>query len=436
MFDRRTVIAGAGALAAIPATASISGKPVNPAFPKGFLWGAATAGHQVEGNNVNADCWLVENVKPSAYAEPSGDANNSFELWPTDLGLVRDMGLNTYRFSLEWARIEPEQGRFSAAMLDHYKAIIEGCRERGITPFVTFNHFTTPRWFAARGGWGQDDAPALFARFCDVAARHLAGAIGYATTLNEPNLTGKLQDLLPGDLLGKDKAMSAAAALASGTKEFRAGNGLYVPDPARFQAHLLQAHAEGKAAIKAVRSDLPVGVSLAIFDDQAKGRNSLRDAKREHYYGEWLRAARHDDFVGIQNYERSVWTAEGKLPPPAGARLNMMGAEVYPPSLAGVARYAHAVTGVPVIVTEHGVGTDDDGIRQWLIPQALRELKRAMDEGVPVLGYIHWSLVDNFEWVFGYRVRFGLHACDRKSFVRTAKPSARIYGDIARRNAL
>jgi beta-glucosidase len=173
-----------------------------------------------------------------------------------------------------------------------------------------------------------------------------------------------------------------------------------VPDPARFQAHLLQAHAEGKAAIKAVRSDLPVGVSLAIFDDQAKGRNSLRDAKRDHYYGEWLRAARHDDFVGIQNYERSVWTAEGKLPPPAGARINMMGAEVYPPSLAGVARYAHAVT------------------------------------GVPVLGYIHWSLVDNFEWVFGYRVRFGLHGCDRKSFVRTAKPSARIYGDIARRNAL
>lgn len=188
MFDRRTVIAGAGALAAMPATASMSARPVDPAFPKGFLWGAATAGHQVEGNNVNADCWLVANVKPSAYAEPSGDANNSFELWPTDLGLVRDMGLNTYRFSLEWARIEPEQGRFSAAMLDH--------------------------------------APALFARFCDVAARHLAGAIGYATTLNEPNLTGKLQDLLPGDLLGKDKAMSAAAALASGTKEFRAGNGL------------------------------------------------------------------------------------------------------------------------------------------------------------------------------------------------------------------
>lgn len=436
MFNRRTLIAGATALAATPAVAKVAAKPVNPAFPENFLWGAATAGHQVEGNNVNSDCWLLENVKPSAYSEPSGDANNSFLLWPADLDLVKNMGLNCYRFSLEWARIEPEQGRFSNAMLDHYKAMIDGCRQRGLTPFVTFNHFTTPRWFAARGGWGRDDAPALFARYCDVAARHLADAIGYATTLNEPNLTGKLQDLLPGDLLGKDRAMAAAAAVASGSTAFNAGNGLYVPDPDRFQAHLLAAHQQGKAAIKAVRSNLPVGVSLAIFDDQAVSRNSLRDAKREHYYGAWLRAARTDDFVGIQNYERSMWTDKGKLPPPAGSRLNSMGAEVYPPSLAGVARYAHEATGVPVVVTEHGVGTEDDSIRQWLIPRALAELKRAMDEGVPVLGYIHWSLVDNFEWVFGYRIKFGLHSCDRRTFVRTPKPSAAILGDIARRNAL
>ncbi|HEX7742952.1 MAG TPA: family 1 glycosylhydrolase, partial [Sphingobium sp.] len=149
------------------ATAAVSSagiaRPRSSSFPKGFLWGAATAAHQVEGNNVNSDSWALEHVKPTMFAEPSGDAANSFELWPTDLDLVRNMGLNTYRFSLEWARIEPEPGQFSVAMLDHYKAMIEGCRARGLTPVVTFNHFTTPRWFAAMNGWADPQAPSRFA---------------------------------------------------------------------------------------------------------------------------------------------------------------------------------------------------------------------------------------------------------------------------------
>jgi beta-glucosidase len=122
-------------------------------------------------------------TKPSIFLEKSGDATNSFELWPTDLELVRNLGLNAYRFSLEWSRVEPEPGQFSLAMLDHYKAIIEGCRARGITPFVTFNHATTPRWFAAAGGWTSPSSPDLFARYCERAARHLGGSIGYAATL-------------------------------------------------------------------------------------------------------------------------------------------------------------------------------------------------------------------------------------------------------------
>src|SRR5580658_4981135 len=185
-MKRREFLVAAGAAAAV-----LSGREAGAAtarsFPKGFLWGAATAGHQVEGNNVNSDIWLLENVKPTIFAEPSADADNSFALWPTDLDLVRALGLNSYRFSLEWSRIEPEPGLFSFAMLDHYKAMIEGCRSRGITPVVTFNHYSTPRWFAARGAWTRPDSPDLFARFCDRAARHCAAGMGYATTLNEPN---------------------------------------------------------------------------------------------------------------------------------------------------------------------------------------------------------------------------------------------------------
>jgi len=411
-------------------------KPFDPAFPKRFHWGAATAAHQVEGNNTASDVWFLEHTKPTVYVEPSGDAANSFLLWERDLDLVKSLGLNSYRFSLEWARIEPEKGQFSTAMLDHYRAMIAGCRARGLTPFVTFNHFTTPRWFAAQGGWGHADAPALFARYCDRAARHLAAGIGYATTLNEPNLSGKLQYLLPGDLLGADKAMVAAAAKALGVAEYLPGNPLYVRDTATVQANLIAGHLQGRAAIKAVRPDLPVGVSLAILDDQAVGKNSIRDERREYFYGAWLRAAKGDDFIGIQNYERSVWDDKGKRPNPPGAVTNTMGAEVYPPSLAGVARYAHAATGLPVIVTEHGVGSEHDEIRANLIPAALTELKKAMDDGVPVLGYLHWSLIDNYEWVFGYKIQFGLCSLNRQTFERTPKPSAAALGKIARANSL
>jgi beta-glucosidase len=435
MIDRRAFIAAAAAASAAPALAAR-----NRAFPKGFLWGAATAAHQVEGNNVNSDIWALEHVTPTVYAEPSGDAANSFELWPTDLDLVRTMGLNAYRFSLEWARIEPEPGQFSIAMLDHYKRMILGCRARGIEPVVTFNHFTTPRWFAMRGGWTSAEAPDLFARYCDRAARHLATDIGHATTLNEPNLAGLLHLVLPpglGDiLLTADRAMSEAAARQYGVAKFYAGNSLWTDAPQTVSAHLLAAHEAGRAAIKAARGDLPVGVSLAIVDDQAAGPDSLRDTMRETLYGPWLRAARSDDFVGVQNYERAIWTAEGRMPPPPGAMLNAMGSEIYPPSLAGAVRHAHAVAGVPVIVTEHGVNSPDDRVRAALIPAALAELARAIADGVPVKGYCHWSLVDNFEWVFGYKPQFGLHSLDRASFARTPKPSAAILGAIARRNAV
>jgi beta-glucosidase len=406
------------------------------AFPKGFLWGAATAAHQVEGNNVSSDMWLLENVKPTIFAEPSGDADNSFELWPADLDLVRSLGLNSYRFSLEWARIEPEQGHFSTAMLDHYRRMIEGCRARGLTPLVTFNHFTTPRWFAARGGWTAADSPDLFVRYCERAARHLAAGIAYATTLNEPDVMNMLGGILPPALIQQAMAMNAAAGHACGSDAFRNTIVLSEPDRVAAQTHLLAAHRKGRAAIKGVRPDLPVGFSLALPDDQAAGPNSLRDAKRAEIYGAWLEAAKSDDFMGVQNYTRTVWGDKGPLPPPPGAKLNASGEEIYPASLANAVRFAHQATGVPIIVTEHGLNTDDDAQRAALIPAALAELHKAMADGVPVKGYVHWSLMDNFEWFFGYKRHYGLCSVDRSTFRRTPKPSAGVLGAIARRNAL
>ncbi|WP_295637647.1 family 1 glycosylhydrolase [Novosphingobium sp.] len=435
MVNRRTLIAGSAAGGALALGGWYAARHQPHAFPRGFLWGAATAGHQIEGNNTNADCYLLETVKPTVFPYPSGMAANSFALWAVDLDLAKGLGLNAYRFSLEWARIEPAEGRFSVPMLDHYKAIIEGCRARGLAPVVTFNHFTTPCWFAARGGWLAEGAAELFARFCGRAAQHLGAGIAHAITLNEPNLAGRLQALVPPPFLQGDKAMAEAAARASGTRTFVAGNALYIADPARMQANLLVGHTLARAAIKAVRPELPVGVALALFADEAIGPNSLRDAKQHEWYGAWLDLARHDDFVGVQNYERWRWDDKGRVKPPHFSSFNTMGSEIYPPSLANAVRYAHAVTRRPVLITEHGLCTDRDALRASFISAALAELGRAIADGVPVLGYMHWSLIDTYEWIFGYRNVFGLHSVDRQTFARTARPSAAVYARIAQANA-
>jgi len=146
--------------------------------------------------------------------------------------------------------------------------------------------------------------------------------------------------------------------------------------------------------------------------------------------------AKGDDFIGVQNYERAVWNDKGRLPAPDSADRNWSGTEVWAPSLAGAVRYVHAATKVPVLVSEHGVGTEDDTLRARFIPAALEGLKQAMDDGVPVLGYMHWSLLDNYEWIFGYKPRFGLCSVDRTTFARTPKPSAAVLGGIAKRNSL
>ncbi|GAB7551595.1 family 1 glycosylhydrolase [Novosphingobium sp. 11B] len=445
MIDRRSIIAGAAALAAAP---MLAGKALaapaqkqsslgSASFPSGFLWGAATAGHQIEGNNTNSDQWLLENVQPTITGAPSGDAVNSLELWRDDLDLVKSMGLNAFRFSLEWPRIEPEPGMFSRAMLDHYKAIIDGCRERGIAPVVSFNHYTTPRWFAAQGGWLHPDASDLFTRFCERAAKHLASGIAIATTLNEPNLPRLLPFVLPPQFMGGLRANLASAAKAAGVPRYLVANTVLPEDVPALTAAMIKGHKSARAAIKAVRPDLPVGFTLSIADDQAVGPNSIRDRMRAELYGDWLAVARDDDFVAIQNYERILWGKDGRLPAPAGTPRNFRGAEVYAPSLAGAARFAYQATGKPVLVTEHGVGTDDDTIRANLIRDGLRELHGAMAEGVPVRGYIHWTLMDNYEWGAGIgHGAFGLASVDPITFKRSPKPSAKILKAIAQSNSI
>jgi beta-glucosidase len=406
-------------------------------FPPNFLWGAATAGYQVEGNSVASDIWTLEHVVPTLFKENSGDANNSLELWARDLDLVREIGLNCYRFSIEWARIEPEPGEFSLAMLNHYKRIIVGCRERGITPVVTFNHFATPRWFAALGGWTNKQAPSLFASYCERSAKFLAADIGIATTLNEPNIAAVLRwQGLPATVVKVRSEMARAAAKSLGVTEFLAATGIDDNQDAKQQPIMRAAHKAGRDAIKAVRPDLPIGVSLSMSDDQAVGPGSRRDEKRSDVYGAWLQACKGDDFIGVQNYDRSRIDLNGQMQPAVGAELNVMGTEVWPASLGATVQYAYEATGAPIFVTENGIGTNDDALRSRYITEAVTGLRKAMVNGVPVLGYIHWSLLDNFEFTSGYSARFGLASVNRQTFERTPKPSAAVLGKIAKHNAI
>lgn len=444
MVNRREFLSMSGVALATTAAVTTAGKSLasstntisSKPFKQGFLWGAASAGHQVEGNNINADIWLYENVKPTVFRTRSGDACNSFELWETDLDLAKNLGLNSYRFSLEWARIEPSKGYFSNAMLDHYKRIIDGCRARGMTPVVTYNHFSSPIWFAAQGGWTNDEAPKLFARFCDVASKHLADGIGYALTFNEPNLFRLLTAVGMPDFVWKiQEEMLKAAAKAVNSEKVVGLNALNREDFDLVTKNLLVGHKMGRDAIKAVRPDLPVGFSLAVIDDRAVGKNSIRDKKREEHYGVWLRVA-DTDFIGVQNYERIDWDDKGPIPVPNNVLKNQAGHWVDPTSLANTVEYVHSTSGKPILVTEHGIATDDDDLRSTFITASIRELQKTIDKGFPVGSYIHWSLIDNFEWINGFGTHLGLHTVNLETFERKPKHSAFVYSNIVKNNGV
>lgn len=403
-------------------------------FPDNFIWGAATAAHQVEGNNVNADSWLLENLKPSLFREPSGDGVDQYHRFADDMAIVSGLGLQAYRFSIEWARIEPEEGVFSDAALNHYQRCIDHCLERGIRPMLTFHHFTLPIWQARLGGFTDPLFPDRFARYCAHAARRLRG-FDLACTINELNLPlfvreMSLQRLQYGR--GPEKIAVAAAALGGSVDRFF----LFTPAEA-IRDQGLRAHALGRDAIKSAHPGCSVGATLALQDEQAEpGAEPLRDQRRDDYYGVCLDAVAGDDFIGVQTYSRVVSKRDGTSGPEAGHRLTVMGYEDRPQALAATCRFAWARTQTPIIVTENGWAGDDDGRRAEFITEALGALHAAIADGVDVRGYFYWSLLDNFEWLAGYGPKFGLIGVDRDTMRRAIKPSAVRLGAIARANGL
>jgi beta-glucosidase len=402
-------------------------------FPSTFLWGTATAAHQVEGGNVYNDNWVLEHVPGGPYAESSGDACDHYHRYREDIALLADLGFTLYRFSLEWSRIEPEEGEFSVAALDHYRRMLATCHDHGITPMVTFHHFTSPRWLAADGGWEAQATPEMFARFCARAMAHLGDLIPLACTLNEVNIGPLLASIGIPELHGFRQApWYAVAARVVGSDPERFTPFLYA-GAERGRETILAAHRRGVETIKAQRGDCAVGLTLAMEDIQATpGGEETAARLRRELQDVYLEQTRGDDFIGVQTYTRRRCGPDGPMGPEEGVELTQMHYEFWPEALEGTIRYAGAKTGLPVFVTENGLSTEDDMRRVAYIERALRGVAACLRDGIDVRGYTYWSALDNFEWALGYRPRFGLIAVDRRTQERTVKPSARRLGEIAR----
>jgi beta-glucosidase len=385
------------------------------AFPRGFLWGAGTAAHQVEGDNRLNDWWAWELNPDSHCVELSGDACDHWNRYREDLELLAGLGFRAYRFSVEWSRVEPQEGVFSVVALDHYRQVCEAARERGLEPVITFHHFTTPAWLTAAGGWCEPSTAARFGRYCEAVAGHLAGRFEFACTINEPNVL---------------------AGFAYEVGVFPPGE----RDPARRDlatAVLIAAHRQAVTAIRRAAPLARVGMTLAMHEySAAPGAESTVDELRRRTEDVFLASTGGDDFIGVQNYTRLHVGPDGIQGVPVGWRTNQVGFEFRPEALAVTVRRAAGRTGLPVMVTENGICTEDDTERIEYTHRALQGLESCVEDGVEVLGYIHWSLLDSFEWVLGYWPKYGLVEVDRSRQSRHPKPSAQWLGRIAAANSL
>jgi beta-glucosidase len=402
-------------------------------FPPGFLWGTATAAHHVEGDNRNCDWWEFEQ-QPGRIAggDRSGIACDSYRRFRDDFDLMQRLHLNVHRLSIEWSRIEPSPGVFDAGQIQHYREVLGASRERGLRSMVTLHHFTSPLWFARRGGWASPGSEEAFMPFVRRAVSELGDLVDYWCTINEPNLYaywGWLGGAFPpgrrGDLVGVYRVLG----------------------------HMRQAHELAYAAIKSIRPDTPAGLAHArvlMFPDQPGRWLDRRAASASRLVlDRWPSGTRlrqvveaSGDFIGINHYYgQSVAFDVHARGQQFVRRFNPAGAEVTDAGFATDPRWMRQVLddlkplGKPVFVTESGIATGDDSVRRRYILEVLEQVHAAIAGGVDVRGYFLFTLLDSFEWAQGFSTRFGLVEVDRQTMERRPKPSADLFARIAAANA-
>ncbi|MCM0605811.1 MAG: glycoside hydrolase family 1 protein [Xanthomonadaceae bacterium] len=411
-------------------------------FPKNFLWGAATAAHQVEGGNTQNDWYHWENS--GGARDHSGLACDFWHRYSSDFDLARDLNMNAFRLSVEWSRIEPRPGEFDISVIETYRQILITARSKGLQTMVTLHHFTTPEWLASSGGWLSPAAIVRFKSFTDRVVLELGSEVDYWNTINEANVVA-----LMGFVVGVSPP---------GLQDIKLGMRAY--------SNLIEAHAAAYRSIHAVFPNARVGIAhhMRVFEPARK--NNIMDRTLARWVGnfwnkQFLEAIvtgeinlhigplfrvrkKVDglkgslDFLGINYYSRDKirFKADEKVffkidTVPTGTPQNDLGWEIYPQ---GLVRVVNSVKkyGWPIYITENGAADRDDVVRPKFICDHLMALESSIESGADVRGYFHWSLSDNFEWSLGFAPRFGLYAMNYETQERTLRPSGQLYGEIAR----
>ena len=386
-------------------------------FPENFLWGAAYSSHQVEGNNFNNDWWEWE--QKGKTKEKSGWACDSWNRYIIDHQLVEDLGCNAFRISLEWSRIEPEEGIFSEEALDHYRKVLIDLEKRGVKRVLTLFHWTLPIWFAKRYGWHHPQSPEIFSKYCKKVVDFLGDEIDIFLTINEPRLILN-RGYLKGDFPpGKHNPVLFFEA----------------------RKNLAEAHNLCYEIIKKRKSNLPVGITQFCNDFKSgiKGKIFRKIVEKIEDFYNWIFFKKIEgkfDFVGI-NYYFGVFVYPfppfHKMIKPNGI-VTEMGWGIHPDGLQEILKNAWRKYEKPIYIFENGIADGEDVYRKDYIKKHIGAIQNAIGEGVDVRGYFYWSLIDNFEWCEGYSKKFGLCEVDFETMERRPRKSYYAYRDIIQKN--
>jgi beta-glucosidase len=404
-------------------------------FPSSFYWGAATAAHQVEGNNHNQwTKWELETaqqkaavaaerfssfpiwesikdqaIRPETYI--SGELMDHYHRYEADFDLLTAMHMNAYRFSIEWSRIEPEEGRWNPAEIEHYRQYIAALKRRGIEPMMTLFHFSLPIWFGERGGFEKRANIRYFVRFVEKVMLELGQDIRYFITINEPEVYTEESYLavhFPPQTRSRWKAWNVFRHLAIAHN--RAADVIHAHQP-RAQVSIAKNTAHYVAGDNRLITKLFVRWNVYARDD---------------YF--LKKVIKHCDFLGV-NYYFTNRVVGGRIEN-LNQRVHDLGWQLAPADIEHVLTRLYGRYKVPIFMTENGLADQADVQRRWWIEETLAGMERAQAKGVPLLGYLHWSLFDNFEWGFGRLPRFGLAAIDYATNERTLRPSAVWFGEV------
>ena len=423
-------------------------------FPDGFLWGTASSSYQCEGGNTNNQWYRWEQKGHILTGEECGDACNWWEEAENDFALAEQMENNALRLSLEWSRIEPVEGQWDSSVIDRYRTMLKALRNRHLKPIVTLHHFTDPLWFAERGGFADDINIQYFVRFVKYAVENLSDLCDFWVTINEPNIYAVLGYLMGSFPPGEHDLVRTVRVLRN----------------------VLQAHVEAFYAIRDLQPGAEIGscVHYRLFDpaDELSPLDRTSASLQDIFFnwqvlqametGSFLsplklllppihHASGSRDFHGVNYYTREMVRFDPTRPTELfGRRFVRPGSvhndpgkeidfgEIYPFGLYRVLKSVYQRTrgNKPIYITENGFSDALDDRRPQAILEHLAMVQRAISEGIPVRGYLYWSLVDNFEWAEGWGVRFGLIELDPETQERIPRSSASMFGEICRANAI